>query len=353
MRAGLVRVAKALAGYGLSAGVFLSTATARGQEAPAGDPTPPPPPVSLRWEMPETGGCFDAPDFRRAVEQALGRDPFSPDDSSAQGLGVTIVQRDRSTVRVRLELRQGERELGSRDVDVGTTDCKRSRETVALVAAMLLEVPHEVPPPVETEAPPAPPPSREDRPPEPARKPAPKDAPLRIDLSALLGVTRGYLPRVGLGAELELWLDFPRVMALRATAGGSLGATVETPGGNVDFRAADLSVGAAPLRVLLGGRTALHAFVFGSLSAVNASATGFDLSRDAVRWIPSVGAGGALRAQPFRLPFVFSLQADFFVNLARPRFAVLDRTADSPVLELHRVSAVGFGVTAGAGVRFR
>jgi hypothetical protein len=266
-------------------------------------------------------------------------------------------------MRIRIELTEEGRELGARDVDVSLGDCARARETVALVSAMLLEVPRDRPPPLpdeeekgEEKAPPPPPPPKKPPPePPPLRakaQPAP-GVPVVVDASAFFAVTKGYLPGFGLGGRAEVILGVGRFIPLRLTAGASVGDTVETAQGSASFRAGEFTLGAAPFSASLGNRVSVFVFASGALSNVIASASGFDISRTEVRWIPSLVAGGALRVKPFGGDFIVSLEVGGFVPLSRPAFTVLDPTEPAGTTVLHRVSTAGYDLAAGAGWQFR
>jgi hypothetical protein len=341
-------VARVVRGLRSGSLALALTALAVGR-AGAADPAVPQGPASLEWTVTPTAPCLDAKAFREGVEGALSRPPFGP-AGSPRTLSV-VAESINSTTKVVMALRDGDHEIGSRVIDVDGKNCKKARETVVLVAAMLLDVPS-APEEPETPAKAAEPPVAKDVPPPPPPRPRPS-TPLSIQLEAGLAaaVTAAFLPRFGLGPRAEILLDLNDVPRVRFTAGWSRGATVEVPGGTVDFTGTELTLGAIPLEGRLGKRLQAFAFVSAAITAVHAGASGFGVARSETLWTPSAGAGGALRYRPFDERFVLFFEAAFLVPFARSRFAVVLPNGDE--LEVHSVGAIALDMSAGAGWQFR
>jgi hypothetical protein len=336
--------------FAAAALVFLPS-QAQAQPVTSTPPGDPAPQASLDFRL--AGACITAATFQSAVRMSLGREPFAPE--SPVTLHVDATSGDRRQMQVRVRLTEGERELGVRVVDVSLDNCARARETVAIVAAMLLEVPRE-PPAAEETPPPAPPPPPP--PPPPPRPPKPKSlerrhVPVVVDASAFFAVTKGYLPGLALGGRAEVVVRIGRFLPLRVTAGGSAGETVETPDGSVAFSGPEFSLGAAPFSTTFGNRVSAFVFASAALTGVVASPEGFEVSNTTLRWIPALVAGAALRARPFGGGFIASVEASGFLTLAQPRFTVADSSDPAKDRELHQVSTAGFDAALGAGWQFR
>jgi hypothetical protein len=257
-----------------------------------------------------------------------------------------------------MTLRDGARELGSRAVEVSGSDCKKARETVVLIAVMLLDVPltdeptEPAPPkPSEPAAPakPAPPRQPVDLPPAPRPKRSSLSLLFEVSLSA--AATFAFLPRFGAGGRGQLAFGIKDVPLVFLSGGASGGATVEAPQGRVEFSGVELGAGVAPLSVRFSPRWVSSAFAGLALTAIRADATGFTLARSETVWVPSGTVGLALRFRPLGEHLVALLDTRLLVPFRRPSFAV--QLPSGAAFEVHSVQDVGFDVGAGLGWEFR
>ena len=170
--------------------------------------------AELEWhEAPAGGNCIDAERLASTVEQRLGRQVFVPHDSADVRVRGGITRIDgRWVVKIELASAAGDA-MGERDLETESPDCSSLDDSLALVLAVMLDIPKtRVPEPVAPAAP-APTTPAALAPAAPVPRTSilrlPRDTPPRrpsTRIEAGLGgvVTYGLLPQVAWGLRAHV-----------------------------------------------------------------------------------------------------------------------------------------------------
>jgi hypothetical protein len=177
---------------------------------------------------PGTERCIDEAALARAVEERLARPVFNvrnPPDLKVQLRLARPLPNEWQGALTLLDVNGNE--LGRRELVTKAKDCSALDASLALVVALLVDAPPNMPPPpspaepapAAEPAPSAPPP----KPPAPTRLVVPRDTfaprePWRVALYAAATGLVGLAPRPLFGAALTLDLHPPQLFGLRASA---------------------------------------------------------------------------------------------------------------------------------------
>jgi hypothetical protein len=302
--------------------------------------------ASLQWSLgPGAESCTDAPALERAVEARLRRDAFAdhvPPELVVRGRA----DRDERGYVVRLQLLRADGEqLGARELTTPAAHCSALDDSLALVIALMVDVP---PDSVELQRHEAVVDAGPSRISLPQRTHAPRQ-PWRVS-TALLGVaTFGFLPGVTPGLRVRAGVEPPYFWwtELDATVFGGAESADHDGGARFSLLSAGLSI--CPIGWSTERLRAL-ACVGQSLGRLTAEGFGFDVNRNQTRLVYDIGVRGSLwwRLLP---PFTLVLGVGVVHPLVRDSF-VLSRRPGGPE-ELFQPSIVAFTGEAGVGLEFR
>lgn len=291
----------------------------------------------LRWTAPE--GCVTEGWLREAVERRLGRAVFVEDDEHADVRLEGEIVRRQSGLAAHLVMRARSGEvLGQRTVNQPTRQCAALREPLALVLALLIDLPLTeiriaLPEPTRPEPPPprAPPPAvHELRTPD-----------VHVDGTALLAAAPGLLPPASGGLALSLGVTVPPMFPIELGAELFAAPALDAPG--VLFIAAIASLTTCP-RIELE-ELALAMCAGTGVGVVHAAPQGLALMRDATTaWLD---ARVLLRLDVELSPAVaLRVDAGVVVPITRHRFLYANAAGDAvllhepwPVVPLLRIGA--------------
>jgi hypothetical protein len=309
-----------------------------------------------------TETCIDAPELSSAVEERLGRRVFGV--RTPADLEVRLrLDRPRSNewYAELVLLDDGGRELGRRDLTTKAKDCSALDTSLALVVALLVDAPPNLPPerpvtpvtPVEPSPPPAAPPASRPRPqPTPLQIPrdtfAPRE-PWRLTATVAGFAAIGVAPRVLFGASVGLGFRPPRFPEFRVT--GEL-----VPPTGVDFetgRGAEMAllrVGLAlcPLEHELGA-SHLALCLGQKVGWAKVTGSGFDENLDTTELNFALDAGGTAF---WSLAGGFGLWAAVAVEIPLIRNAYVSGAAPDGRVEQFRATPVAASGQMGVGIEF-
>jgi hypothetical protein len=276
----------------------------------------------LSWSAPRIAGCGDHDSFAAEVERRLGRPPAAAADALGLSIGVRVEHVAEPAPRWIGELRvrtQNGAPEGVRTIERADAGCAPITETLALMAALVLQPGAPAPSAAPPSVPPPPPPA--------SRTPASEDhqAPLGdtpragrgspvIALAAGPGAGVGLQPGVVLLGEasaivrprggLGLYATFVLSAPTSAFVGPGEGATLSRLGLDLGVCAPDLALGSRALELCAGAEIGrLRAFGFGFPSTVEQNLWSFGATASAhVRQTidgPLFVAAGARLVIPF------------------------------------------------------
>ena len=299
--------------------------------------------AAIEWHR-EAGAeeCMDATAIRREVDRRLGRRAVAPRERADLVVDGTL-SAGADGFRARLVLQRPDgRALGVRELSTKADHCSALDESLALVVALMVDVPRsEIPP-----APATPPPVARPRGVViPAETFAPR-RPWHFGASALGAFTLGLEPKGVFGARALLWLEPPAFarFEVEASTYASARADAERSGAGTDFRASTLGLFVCPLA--FGGARLCAGQV---VAQVDAEGFGFDQSYQQARLAAAVGVRARYQVSLLG-PLVLSagLGADGYVF--RDRFFYT--RSDGVEAELFRASPVVGSAELGFGLSF-
>ncbi len=320
-------------------------------------------PVSaeLDWQRtPEAESCVEGDALQRAVEDRLGRTVFVENGPDVVLTGrVSRGPNGAWAVELHLASAQGQ-PMGIRSLETEAEDCSSLDDSLALVLAVMLDIPKaDVPPPeppVAREADPAEPTPK--KPPPPRRATplsVPKDTPPRrepwvVEVGAgAVGVV-GLLPRASFGLSLRALVSPPGfwTLGLEAMALRSVDAGVKGSDAGANFSPKSLGVWLCPVSYdLLGVDT--RACLVEHVGRLHVEGFGFDDNQKVARTY--VNAGLRLDAYGRVVgPLGVTLTGGLDVPIVRETFRYGDLAGGNP--QLYRMEPlVGFA-QIGLAARF-
>lgn len=329
---------------GLCLGAALSVATATTARASPREPVH----AALEWHrLPGGESCIEATALERAVETRLGRTVFVG-RSSADVVIVARIGPARSGPGwvVDLELRTAEGHvIGTRELTTTDSSCSALNPSLALVVALMIDIPKSQLPPRTVQRTPAPPLER----PTPIRLP-PERPPShwRVEVKLTATTALGLLPGVAPGARLGWGFKPPGFFLTELDA--TLYAKSEVRSGSVGSRFSLVSAGLYICPVSLGTSGArLWGCLSGGLGLI--SSEGFGFARNLRQNRPLYSAGLQVRAAvPLAGPLELRGGLGFGVPLTRDRFTY--RTTAGREIELFRIAPIFGGGELGLGLSF-
>lgn len=316
----------------LAAPVLLATAAAQADPAP-------PVRARLDWKrQPGAGHCLDAAALRKAVESRLGRRVFVPAQADVVVRGRLEPARDGEgwTAQLALEGAAGQ-PMGKRTLSTRADDCSALDASLALIVALMIDIPREeLPPPPRTTAPPPPTPQT-----TPIRVPRETPAPRRpwgFEADARATGAVGLMPGVGLGLGVAVGVHPPGFWFTELDGELWLPRRAYSPSGRsgsrfslstVDLYLCPLEPGSSRVRfrACLGQR----------VGRLVAEGFGFDQDDRKARLIYDPGMRIRMTARLFG-PLLLGAGVGVEVPLSRDHFVA--SRADGTTLELYRMSPV-------------
>lgn len=314
--------------------------------------------AELEWhEAPIGGNCIDAARLATLVEERLGRQVFARQGGADVRVRGGITRADgRWLVKIELASTAGDA-MGERDLETESPDCSSLDDSLALVLAVMLDIPKTRVP--EPAAPPPPAPPTAPVPPSPT-KPLqrtstlrlPKDTPPRrpsTHIEAGLGgvATYGLLPRVAWGLRGHVAIAPPSFWKFGVSFSGYLSVkeTDDDVNAGASFSPMQLGVFVCPL-VWQGG-VDIEACALQHVGRLRVEGFGFDENQAESR--PYVNLGADLRLR-FRLvgPLRLSAGGNLEAPLLRETFRYGSANGEEPSLfQMNPVIVTGqIGVAA-------
>lgn len=261
--------------------------------------------AELDWRTPSGSNCISADELEAAVEARLGRTLFAAKGQADVHVTGFITEADgKRLVRMTLTSAQGE-PMGERELESESRDCSALDDSLALVLAVMLDIPKTripAPPPPSVAEPAAP----ASAPPAPA-KPAPlsklhvpKDTPPRrprwrfeVGLGAL-GVY-GLLPEMTFGVRGHVAVEPPEFwkVGVDVAAYSSVDETIGHDDAGASFSPKELGVFACPLDLPLSALN-VEGCVVQHIGRLRVEGFGFDSNQKQER--PYVNLGVAFAA---------------------------------------------------------
>ena len=277
------------------AGAAALSGTARAQDEPVV--------AELVWEGGPSGShCIDGQELGAAVESRLGRKLFAPKgQADVHVRGVVTQAEGQWLVRITLTSAAGE-PMGERDLESASSDCSSLDDSLALVLAVMLDIPKtRIPAPAPAPIPGEPPTARAPAPPPPASKlRLPADTPPRrpqwrfeLGLSAL-GVY-GLLPEFSYGLRGHVAVKPPEFWKVGVDVGAyaSVDENISSVGAGASFSPKELGVFVCPLDLPLSAFQ-LEGCVVQHMGKLRVEGFGFDTNEEQER--PYVNLGVAFAA---------------------------------------------------------
>ncbi|HEY6726150.1 MAG TPA: hypothetical protein VI197_19075 [Polyangiaceae bacterium] len=300
--------------------------------------------AELEWRGgPSGGNCIEASAIRAAVEARLGRTLFAPKGQADVRVTGSITGADgKWLVRIILTSAQGE-PMGERELESENQDCSALDDSLALVLAVMLDIPKTrvpAPAPAPSATQPAASPAVSTTPSPPTRSSklhVPKDTPPRrprwrfeVGLGAL-GV-HGLLPEVTFGVRGHVAVKPPEFWKVGIDV-GSYASVDQTIGGDAagaSFSPKELGVFLCPLYLPVSA-IALEGCFVQHVGTLHVEGFGFDSNEQQER--PYVNLGVALAAS-LRIagPLSVRMGIDAQVPLLRETFRYGSQDGEEPSL---------------------
>ncbi len=329
----------------LAAPLLLAGAVAHAEPAP-------PVRAELEWRRaPGAAHCMDAASLRKAVESRLGRRVFVSRDQAdvvVRGRLEPSARGQGWTAELTLQSAAGQ-PMGKRTLNTRADDCSALDASLALIVALMIDIPREeLPPPPAKSTPPPPTPRT-----TPIQVPRETPAPRRPwgfegDVRATLGL--GLMPGVALGVGVGVAVQPPGFWFTELD--GELWATrrASSPEGRSgsDFSLASVALYLCPLS--LGySRLRVQGCVGQRVGRLVAQGFGFDRDQREPRVVYNPGMRARLSARLVG-PLVLGAGVGVEVPLTRDRFVAT--RADGTVQELYRMAPVAGTAEIVLGVGF-
>ena len=254
--------------------------------------------AQLDWRAgPAGSNCIDGDELRSVVEARLGRQVFT-DEATAdvRVVGGIVKQGDVWRVELRLVSSHGDA-MGARELESEAPDCSALDDSLALVLAIMLDLPKaKVPPPAaETSAAPStanPPPVAD----QPTRLQVPRDTPPRRPPWQLeLGVsglgTSGLLPDPAFGGQVHFAIEPDSFWKLGVALAiyRSVEKVVEGTSAGASFTPLEAGWFFCPLALLAAGLE-LEACLIQHVGRLKVEGFGFDMNQTQARTYANLGA---------------------------------------------------------------
>lgn len=306
---------------------------------------------------PGTERCIDEPDLASAVESRLGRRVFDVRTPADLAVRLRLDRPKPGEWRGQLTLLDmSGNELGRREIVTRAKDCSALDASLALVVALLVDAPPNLPP--ELLAPPASAPPPAAPPPPKQRAPtalvirrdsfAPRE-PWRFNVVASAVGLLGVAPRPLLGVSAGLWFEPPRLPEFRVTGEFFPGTPVELdPGRGAELTLVRFGLGICPLQHDAGSaRVELCAGQ--AVGWIDAAGFGFDQNLASTELAYALEAGATGWWAPVR---GFGLWLSVGAEVPLVRNAYVSGTGADGLPELYRASPVAGRAQIGAGIEF-
>lgn len=317
--------------------------------------------AELDWQGgPSGSNCIDADALRRAVEARLGRELFAPKGQGDVRVTGAITEGDgKWLVRITLTSTPGDA-MGERELESESRDCSALDDSLALVLAVMLDIPKtRIPAPARQ--PSAVEPAAEQRTPPPAPPPptsklrVPKDTPPRrprwhfeVGLAGLGAY--GLLPDVTFGLRGHVAVKPPEFwkvgvdLATYASVDETLGAAEA----GASFSPKELGIFVCPLDLPLAAFT-LEGCLAQHVGTLRVQGFGFDANEEQTR--PYVNLGAAFAASLGIVePLSVRLGIDAQTPLLRETFRYGDQDGQEP--SLFRMAPVLLAGQIGVAAQF-
>jgi hypothetical protein len=237
--------------------------------------------------------------------------------------------------------------LGRRELETHAEHCSALDESLALVLALMVDIPPERLParPAPTPAPVPPRPATRIAVPKATH--APRE-PWRVEATLLGTLGIGLLPEPALGARLGIGVEPPAFWLTELEATYWLTEQREQAGVGTELGVMTLGLFVCPL-AFDSGRVGLRACAGQAIGRIRAAGFGFDRDREHVRVFYDLGARlrGVLRLAG---PLALRVGVGLAVPLSRDRFVYAERDGTHP--ELFQVSPVVGTGELGLGLHF-
>jgi len=291
----------------------------------------------LRWTR-ESGAeaCIDEPNLADRVEQRLGRALRIMENPARVIVGT--IERTPGGYRARIVTHDDRGELGERELNEQSADCRALDDKLSLVIALAIDsnaVDREL---VSAET---------------AVTPAPAQTQVASPTRAwgfALGVSGfgalGILPGLGLGGRLSFLIDPPSLPAIVVATTAWVPDREEVMAGGGRFTLAGGGVAACPN---MWRRPTIGIAACGGVEVARMTATGYDFesNRQAIDWLAFV-TGEAVLTIPLPGPFSLGIGLGGWLPLVRPRFVY---TAGASMREVYQPSVIGGMLRVGIAVR--
>lgn len=312
--------------------------------------------VTARLEWQRAAGaedCIASDALERGVEARLARSVFVQSGSSDVIVHGAIEPRPGSGFRARLEMvTPSGQSLGTREIETTAPHCSALDDSLALVVALMVDVPPEELPPAElphAQPPPAPRPAP--RPSTPIAVPrathAPR-APWRFEADANMALGFGMLPDPAAGIAASLAIEPPSFVLTELEGRFWFPQSVETGGAGADFSLVSVGLFLCPLA--FGDPLTVRVCAGQEVGRIGVSGFGFDHNRDRAPLVYDLGA--FLRAS-LPLTGLLGIQGRLgaAVPFSRDRFVY--SAADGSKVELFRAWLVLAAAELGIELHFR
>jgi len=297
--------------------------------------------AELEWRGgPEGSNCIAAADLEAAVEARLGRALFAPKGQADVRLsGAIVAEEGKWLVRMTLTSVQGE-PMGERELESESADCSALDDSLALVLAVMLDIPKTripTPAPAPAAATPQPTPSPTRTPPPVSKLRVPKDTPprrprWRFEVGLSGAGTFGLLPEFSFGVRGHLAVKPPEFWKVGIDVGtyASVDETIGTEAAGASFSPKEVGVFVCPLEVPQSP-VALEGCLVQHMGTLHVEGYGFDTNEEQERPYVNLGLGFAARLQIIG-PLSVRVGIDAQTPLLRETFRYGSQTGDEPSL---------------------
>ena len=316
--------------------------------------------AELEWRGgPSGSNCLQAQELEASVEARLGRTLFAPKGQADVRLSGAISEADGKWL-VRLTLTSAEGEpMGERDLESESADCSALDDSLALVLAVMLDIPKtRIPAPTRTTAEPAAAPSAAPPPAAPPRVTTlrvPKDTPPRrprwsfeVGLAALGAY--GLLPEATFGIRGHVAVKPPEFWKVGVDFGSyaSVDETLGTADAGASFAPKELGVFVCPLELPWPGFQ-LDGCLVQHVGTLHVEGFGFDMNEEQARPYVNLGLAFAASLQIIG-PLSVRGGIDAQVPLLRETFRYGSQDGEEP--SLFRMAAVLVAGQIGLAAQF-